>query len=51
MTINSAYDWVEIARLALASRMMDELEKNELLPQGLGAYQYSSKRIFLWLLN
>lgn len=38
-----AFDWHEVARLALASRMMDEMEENELTPQGLVTYQFSAR--------
>lgn len=41
--LHPAFDWIEIARLALASRMMDELEENELTPQGLVTYQFSAR--------
>jgi 2-oxoisovalerate dehydrogenase E1 component len=40
---HAAYDWQEVARLALASRFMDELEENELTPQGLVTYQFSAR--------
>jgi 2-oxoisovalerate dehydrogenase E1 component len=40
---SSSFDWLEIARLALASRMMDELEENRLTPQGLVTYQFSAR--------
>ena len=43
MTIHPAYDWAKLARLALASRYMDELEENELLPQGHVTYQFSAR--------
>lgn len=36
-------DWLEIARLALASRLIDELEENELTPQGFVTYQFSAR--------
>lgn len=38
-----AFDWHEVARLALASRFMDELEENELTPAGLVTYQFSAR--------
>ena len=41
--LHPAFDWQKIARLALASRMMDELEENELTPQGLVTYQFSAR--------
>ncbi len=37
------FDWQEVARLALASRIMDELEESELTPQGLVTYQFSAR--------
>lgn len=37
------FDWHEVARLALASRMMDEMEENELTPQGHVTYQFSAR--------
>ena len=37
------YDWREVARLALASRLMDELEERELTPQGHVTYQFSAR--------
>jgi hypothetical protein len=30
-----SFDWREVARLALASRLMDEMEEGELTPEGL----------------
>ena len=39
----SPYDWREVARLALASRLMDELEERELTPQGHVTYQFSAR--------
>ncbi|GAB4148322.1 MAG: transketolase C-terminal domain-containing protein [Candidatus Promineifilaceae bacterium] len=41
--LHPAFDWQEIAQLALASRLMDELEENELHPQGLVTYQFSAR--------
>jgi len=38
-----AFDWREVARLALASRLMDELEERELTPQGHVTYQFSAR--------
>lgn len=38
-----AFDWHEVARLALASRFMDEMEENELTPKGLVTYQFSAR--------
>ena len=39
----SRYDWREVACLALASRLMDELEERELTPQGHVTYQFSAR--------
>jgi 2-oxoisovalerate dehydrogenase E1 component len=41
--LHPAFDWLEVARLALASRIIDELEENELTPQGLVTYQFSAR--------
>lgn len=41
--IHPAFDWQEVARLALTSRMMDEMEEGELVPQGLVNYQFSAR--------
>ena len=41
--LHPAFDWPEVARLALASRIMDEMEENELMPQGLVTYQFSAR--------
>ncbi|WP_374689032.1 transketolase C-terminal domain-containing protein [Promineifilum sp.] len=38
-----AFDWREVARLALASRLMDEMEERELTPQGHVTYQFSAR--------
>jgi 2-oxoisovalerate dehydrogenase E1 component len=38
-----AFDWHEVVRLALASRFMDEMEEQELTPQGLVTYQFSAR--------
>ncbi|MFO7661822.1 MAG: transketolase C-terminal domain-containing protein [Chloroflexota bacterium] len=38
-----SFDWLEVARLAIASRLMDELEENQLTPQGLVTYQFSAR--------
>ncbi|MFN3413483.1 MAG: thiamine pyrophosphate-dependent enzyme, partial [Thermoanaerobaculum sp.] len=35
--------WLEVARLVLCSRRLDELEERELTPQGLVKYQFSAK--------
>lgn len=37
------FDWREVTRLALASRMMDEMEEGELTPQGYVTYQFSAR--------
>ena len=37
------FDWQEVARLALASRLMDEMEERELTPQGHVTYQFSAR--------
>ncbi|MBN1450281.1 MAG: hypothetical protein JW963_04625 [Anaerolineales bacterium] len=36
-------DWPHIARLILTSRLMDEIEEKEFVPQGKVAYQFSAK--------
>ena len=36
-------DWARVARLVLTSRMMDEIEEQELVPQGKITYQFSAK--------
>ena len=41
--LHPAFDWHEVARLALASRMIDEMEEQELVPQGLVNYQFSAR--------
>lgn len=41
--LNTAFEWREVARLALVSRMLDELEESELTPQGLVTYQFSAR--------
>lgn len=43
MNLHPAFDWHEVARLALSSRILDELEENELTPQGLVTYQFSAR--------
>lgn len=42
-TLHAAFDWNEIARLALTSRVMDEMEEQELTPKGLVTYQFSAR--------
>ncbi len=39
----TAFDWPKIARLVLTSRLLDEFEEQELVPQGKIAYQFSAK--------
>src|SRR5262245_3940679 len=41
--LHPAFDWHEIARLALISRFMDELEEQELVPKGQVTYQFSAR--------
>ncbi len=41
--LHPAFDWQEVARLALCSRLMDELEENDLTPKGLVTYQFSAR--------
>jgi len=41
--LHPAFDWHEVARLTLASRIMDELEESELTPAGLVTYQFSAR--------
>ena len=41
--LHPAFDWEKVARQAFASRIMDELEENELTPQGLVTYQFSAR--------
>jgi 2-oxoisovalerate dehydrogenase E1 component len=36
------FDWRETARIALTSRLLDEIEVNELTPKGHAKYQFSS---------
>jgi 2-oxoisovalerate dehydrogenase E1 component len=36
-------DWLSVLRLVLTSRMIDLIEENELVPQGLVTYQFSSR--------
>ncbi len=43
MSPHPAFDWIEVARLALVSRFLDELEETELVPQGLVNYQFSAR--------
>ncbi len=41
--LHPAFDWHEVARLALTSRLLDEMEENELVPQGQVTYQFSAR--------
>lgn len=41
--MHSAFDWQEVARLALVSRLMDELEETDLAPKGQVTYQFSAR--------
>ncbi|MEZ4669122.1 MAG: hypothetical protein R3E39_14540 [Anaerolineae bacterium] len=41
--LHPTYDWHEAARLMVLSRTLDELEENELVPQGLITYQFSAR--------
>lgn len=41
--LHPAFDWQETARLALASRFLDELEEEKLSPAGLVTYQFSAR--------
>jgi 2-oxoisovalerate dehydrogenase E1 component len=41
--LHPAFDWHEVARLALTSRTLDEMEEEELTPQGLVTYQFSAR--------
>ena len=43
MNLHPAFDWHEVARLSLTSRILDEMEENELTPQGLVTYQFSAR--------
>lgn len=43
MAIHPAFDWREAVRLALLSRMMDELEEQQLVPEGKVTYQFSAR--------
>jgi 2-oxoisovalerate dehydrogenase E1 component len=43
LKVHPAFDWHEVARLALTSRFMDEMEEEELTPQGHVTYQFSAR--------
>jgi len=42
-SLHPGFDWREVARLALSSRIMDELEEQELAPKGHVTYQFSAR--------
>lgn len=42
-TLAPHFDWFEVARLALTSRAMDDLEESELYPSGDVLYQFSAR--------
>ena len=41
--LNPAFDWRLVARTALLSRRLDEMEEHELAPKGLVKYQFSAR--------
>ena len=41
--LHPAFDWHEVARLALTSRLLDEMEEETLVPQGQVTYQFSAR--------
>ncbi len=41
--LHPAFDWYKVARLILTSRFVDELEEQELVPQGYINYQFSAR--------
>jgi 2-oxoisovalerate dehydrogenase E1 component len=41
--LHPAFDWYEVARLVFTSRFVDELEEQELVPQGYINYQFSAR--------
>lgn len=41
--LHPAFDWHEIVRLSLTSRTMDDMEEQELTPQGHVKYQFSAR--------
>ena len=41
--IDENFDWLEIARLMLRSRAIDEIEESELTASGAVTYQFSAK--------
>lgn len=42
-TLHPAFDWPAVARLALTSRAVDDLQEQELAPKGLVTYQFSAR--------
>jgi len=42
-TIKQSVDWLQVARLMLISRTIDQIEEEELAPKGTINYQFSSK--------
>src|SRR5262245_44211432 len=43
MPLDPHFDWREVARLCLTSRLMDETEEKELAPKGHVTYQFSAR--------
>jgi 2-oxoisovalerate dehydrogenase E1 component len=43
LDINPEFDWEEIARIVLTSRIIDEIEEQELFPKRLIPYQFSAR--------
>ncbi len=41
--LHPAFDWLQVARTVLASRMIDDREEQELYPQGEVLYQFSAR--------
>lgn len=41
--IHPAFDWRQVARIALSSRFVDEMEEHELAPKGFVTYQFSAR--------
>ncbi|MCB0232044.1 MAG: pyruvate dehydrogenase, partial [Anaerolineae bacterium] len=41
--LNPAFDWRKLARTAILSRRLDEMEEQELAPKGLVKYQFSAR--------
>ncbi|MEI2608339.1 MAG: transketolase C-terminal domain-containing protein [Candidatus Promineifilaceae bacterium] len=42
-SLHPAFDWHEVTRLVLTSRALDDLEENELTPQGHVIYQFCAR--------